>query len=100
MATLPAEALLATTGIFQEKPISAAQGQEAESLPNRWRRSVKEWLDAEKPAKFRMYEQPAYEPTLEKLTAGIDPETSATLVSKLVNPELAQAYLTQLSNAR
>jgi hypothetical protein len=95
--TLPAEALVAVTGIFPDAPLGPQDGAAARQLPGDWRAEVKTFFGQERPRKFRLYPRPAHEATLERLTRGAD---LAMLTSRLADPELVTEYGAVLNNAR
>lgn len=98
---IAAEALVGVTGVFpQDGPVTREQGRRAERVAKEWRAAVDAWLDQKEPADFKWVKPPDHEKTLEDLTSGITADRGAELVSLLVVPELADAYLQHLSDAR
>jgi hypothetical protein len=95
--TLAAEALVAVSGIFPERPIGPSDGMAARQLPNEWRAQVKAFFDQARPRKFRLYPRPAHEKTLTRLTTGVD---LPMLTRKLADPDLVTEYGVTLNNAR
>lgn len=95
--SLTAEALVAVTGIFPEKPLGPLDGLAARQLPAEWKDQIRTFFHQEKARKFRLYPRPAHEATLDKLLAAPD---LAMLTSKLADPELVTEYGVALNNAR
>lgn len=97
---LAAECLVAVTGIFQREPVTEKQGRLAEGMPKEWRALLVEWLESEKPTRFRLPKPAKHQEILADLTEGIDDATENDLTSLLVVPELGAAYLEVLHAAR
>lgn len=98
-SNLAAEALCATTGILQTEPVSPEQGRLARRIPDEWRGEAMAFLDADKARAFKMPRQPDHMKVLEQLSTGLTAERRATLVSRLADPDLAEAYLEQVARA-
>lgn len=100
VASVAAERLVAVTGLFPARTLGVAQADAAEALPRAWARRVRDFLDAARPTRFRWPASPPHEATLDRLVTGIAPEESSRLIRKAGDADIAQAYLSQLSNAR
>lgn len=97
--SLPAEAILAVTGIFHDETLGPRDGHQAALLPGEWRTSVKAFFEQSKPRKFKLYPRPPHEATLDKLVAGIDKDRDERLTARLASEEVANDYRLTLSNA-
>lgn len=96
---LAAEALIAVTGLFPERPLTAKDGREAEKLPKIWTAEIRDFLDG-RPVRFRAPPAVNYRKTLDRLAAGIDVEEAADLTQNLASDDVAREYKVALSNAR
>jgi hypothetical protein len=97
--SLAAECLVATTGVLRPRRVTRSDGAEAARLPRQWRTAVREWIEQERPRRFRLDQRPDHESTLENLTRGVSLEELAD-VHRELEAEMASAYDAQLSNAR
>jgi hypothetical protein len=96
---LAAEALAAVTGILQDEPVTRDQGKLARALPREWKAAVDAFLTERKFRAFRMPRAGDHDDLLEQLTAGVDAQRRAALVSRLADPGLGQAYLEVVARA-
>lgn len=97
---IAAEALLAVTGIFPEDPLTPKDGKLAETTEKRWRAEISAFFDQMDFRKFKAAKVPDHEKTLDRLIKPLDPRERSELVSLLAIPELGEAYLMALVNAR
>lgn len=98
--SLTAEALLAVVGIFPDEPISPSDAKLAIAIPRTWRAEVLEWIDQEKPQKFKLPKAPNHAKIREALVQGIDADVSATVLSSIADDALVFDFQATWSNAR
>ena len=98
-SNLDAECLVAVTGLYPESKPSREQHRIARKYPERLARRVREFLDAEKPAKFKPSKPPKNQTKLhDKLATPVDLNAIAEWFTD--EPDLGLAYAMVMQAAR
>lgn len=94
---LSAEALVAISGVFPEKPLRASDAAAARALPRQWKAQVSAFLSAKTPERLRPAPKIRYMSTWRQLN---QKHNDAETIALLEDPAIAMAYVARLKVAR